>query len=127
VPETYSAGKVPETYSVRRGEGAETYSVRGRCGEGARDIFGARGKVPETYSVRAGKVPETYSVRRGRCQRHIQSGARGKVRAGKVRGKVPESYLEGKVPESYLEQLFLLIAETEVCHDRFASFPRMPS
>jgi hypothetical protein len=33
----------------------------------------------------------------------------------------------GKVPESYLEQLFLLIAETQVCHDRFASFPRMPS
>ena len=31
------------------------------------------------------------------------------------------------VPESYLEQLFQLIAETQVCHDRFASFPRMPS
>ena len=57
---------------------------------------------------------------------------------------VPESYLEQLflliaetqachdrcrqgVPESYLEQLFLLIAETQVCHDRFASFPRMPS
>ena len=60
---------------------------------------------------------------------------------------VPESYLEQlfqliaetqvchdrfasfaqTVPESYLEQLFQLIAETQVCHDRFASFPRMPS
>jgi hypothetical protein len=74
------------------------FGTRGRCGEG---------KVPETYSVRRGRCQR--HILRGRCQRHIQSGARGKV------------------PETYSEQLFLLIAETQVCHDRFASFPRMPS
>jgi len=36
---------------------------------------------------------------------------------------VPESYLEQTVPESYLEQLFLLIAETQVCHDRAQTVP----
>jgi hypothetical protein len=90
----------------------------------------------QTQTVRRRRpqtVPESYSEPRRRCQSHIQSADRRRCQShiqSRRPQTVPESYSEPQtqtVPESYSEQLFLLIAETQVCHDRFASFPRMPS